>query len=79
MSVDEKLIKNLENQVARLVQQLSDLEEAKAELTEEEYTEMKQETLEQISEFTDSLNRLNKGDLTINSKFTNMRSVSYLS
>lgn len=44
-------------------------------MTEEEYDSMKEETLEQIKEFTATLDRLNKGDVTLNSKITSMRNV----
>lgn len=36
---------------------------------------MKDETLEQIKEFTETLDRLNKGDVTLNSKISSMRNV----
>ncbi|KAL5287788.1 hypothetical protein ACFFRR_008579 [Megaselia abdita] len=34
---------------------------------------MKGETLEQIQEFSDTLNRLQKGDLTLNNKFNELK------
>lgn len=36
---------------------------------------MKEETVDQIKEFTLTLDRLNKGDVTLNSKISSMRSV----
>ncbi|XP_031620866.1 protein LZIC-like [Contarinia nasturtii] len=72
---NETIIKNLENQLERLVQQSADLEDCKNDLTEEEYGSMKEETLEQIKEFTATLDRLNKGDITLNSKISSMREV----
>lgn len=36
---------------------------------------MKKETMEQIKEFTATLDRLNKGDVTLNSKISSMRDV----
>lgn len=45
------------------------------DLTEEEYCSMKDETLEQIREFTATLDRLHKGDVTLNSKISSMRNV----
>lgn len=48
---------------------------ARDDLTEEEYASMKDETLEQIKEFTGTLDRLNKGDVTLNSKISSMRNV----
>lgn len=46
------------------------------DLTEDEYESMKEETLDQIQEFTATLDRLNKGDVTLNSKISSMRHVS---
>lgn len=51
---------------------------ARDDLTEEEYATMKDETLEQIKEFTGTLDRLNKGDVTLNSKISSMRDVGTL-
>lgn len=47
------------------------------ELSQAEYDCMKDETLEQIKEFTDILDQLNKGDVSLNNKFSTMRSVSF--
>jgi hypothetical protein len=38
---------------------------------------MKEETLEQIKEFSESLARMNKGDLSINSQISQMKTVSH--
>jgi hypothetical protein len=43
------------------------------ELSAEEFEAMKEETLEQIKEFSDSLTRMNKGDLSIDTKISQMR------
>lgn len=45
------------------------------DLSKEEYESMKVETLDQIQEFTVTLDRLNKGDVTLNSKISSMRHV----
>ena len=45
------LTKNINDQLERLLSQLSDLEELKEDLTDEEYAEMKADTLAQIEEF----------------------------
>lgn len=45
------------------------------DLSQEEYDSMKEETLDQIQEFTATLDRLNKGDVTLNSKISSMRHV----
>ncbi|XP_076033872.1 protein LZIC-like [Oratosquilla oratoria] len=60
-----KLRKQLEEQLDRLVAQLSDLEECKAELEPEEYEDVKKDTLEQLTEFEASLTRMASGDMTL--------------
>lgn len=45
------------------------------DLSKEEYDSMKVETLDQIQEFTATLDRLNKGDVTLNSRISSMRHV----
>jgi len=59
----DQLRARLESQLDRLLEQLSDLEKDRADLGEEEYSEMRQDTLEQVGEFEASLNRLCSGDL----------------
>ncbi|KAL4645912.1 protein LZIC isoform X2 [Arapaima gigas] len=76
-SETSKLKQNLEEQLDRLMQQLQDLEECRGEqlkmacflhredLEPEEYEETKQETLEQLSEFNDSLEKIISGNMTL--------------
>lgn len=45
---DQMLLKNVQDQLGRLVQQIKDLEECRDDLTEEEYTETKEDTKEQL-------------------------------
>ncbi|XP_015592316.1 protein LZIC [Cephus cinctus] len=61
----DRLKKNLEEQLDRLVQQLEDLEECRDELDTSEYDETKAETMEQLREFSDSLQRMISGDMTL--------------
>lgn len=61
----EKLKSNLEEQLDRLVQQLADLEEAKEDLDAEEYEETKQETMDQLTEFKESLDNMVGGNLSL--------------
>ena len=49
--MDSQLQKNITEQLDRLMSQLSDLDELKDELSQEEYEELKTETLGQIQEF----------------------------
>ncbi|EFA03820.1 protein LZIC [Tribolium castaneum] len=60
-----KLKQNLENQLDRLVEQLGDLENCKADLDPEEYEETKQDTMDQLKELNDSLSKLVKGDISL--------------
>jgi len=55
------------------VEQLKDLESCKDELPEDELDAVKEETLEQIQEFGETINRLQKGDLTLNNKFHELK------
>lgn len=64
-SETEKLKKNLEEQLDRLVAQLADLEEVKEDLDKDEYEETKKETLEQLREFNESLKKMMAGDMTL--------------
>ncbi|XP_015118457.1 protein LZIC isoform X1 [Diachasma alloeum] len=61
----ESLKRNLEEQLDRLVQQLEDLEECKEDLDESEYKETKGETMDQLREFNESLQRMISGDMTL--------------
>nr|XP_033777621.1 protein LZIC isoform X3 [Geotrypetes seraphini] len=60
-----KLKQNLEEQLDRLMQQLQDLEACRDDLDEDEYEETKKETLEQLSEFSDSLKKIMSGNMTL--------------
>lgn len=64
-SETDKLKQNLEEQLNRLVVQLGDLEECRDDLDEDEYEETKTETLEQLKEFQQSLNKMVAGDMTL--------------
>ncbi|XP_033097837.1 protein LZIC-like [Anneissia japonica] len=61
----DRLQQNLEEQLDRLMAQLQDLEECKEELDEDEYEETKQETIEQLKEFKESLNKMAEGNMTL--------------
>ncbi|KAL6119812.1 lzic [Pungitius sinensis] len=68
-----KLRQNMEGQLDRLMQQLQDLEECREELDDEEYEETKKETLEQLSEFNDSLKKIMTGDMTLVDELSGMQ------
>eukprot|EP01096_Ripella_sp_DP13-Kostka_P017490 TRINITY_DN8952_c0_g1_i1.p1 TRINITY_DN8952_c0_g1~~TRINITY_DN8952_c0_g1_i1.p1 ORF type:complete len:195 (+),score=98.10 TRINITY_DN8952_c0_g1_i1:368-952(+) len=59
------LIENVEDQLNRLLAQLEDLEELRADLDDDEYTETKQDTLEQLQEFQATLDKMIKGDMSL--------------
>ena len=62
-SETQKLKAQLQSQLERLLDQLQDLENSKEELDEEEYSDMREDTLEQVEEFQASLTKLSSGDL----------------
>ncbi|XP_004863690.1 protein LZIC isoform X2 [Heterocephalus glaber] len=68
-----KLKQNLEEQLDRLMQQLQDLEECREELDTDEYEETKKETLEQLSEFNDSLKKIMSGNMTLVDELSGMQ------
>ncbi|XP_065277379.1 protein LZIC isoform X3 [Emys orbicularis] len=68
-----KLKQNLEEQLDRLMQQLQDLEECREELDADEYEETKKETLEQLSEFNDSLKKIMSGNMTLIDELSGMQ------
>ena len=45
---DKLLLKNVNDQLCRLVQQIQDLEECKEDMTDDEYKESKDDTREQL-------------------------------
>lgn len=69
----EKLKSNLEEQLDRLVQQLADLEEAKDDLDTDEYEETKQETMDQLTEFKESLDNMVGGNLSLVDQLSGMQ------
>lgn len=72
-SETKKLKQNLEEQLDRLVAQLSDLEECREDLDADEYEETKRETLEQLKEFNDSLSKMKGGDMTLVDQLNRMQ------
>ncbi|KFM79575.1 Protein LZIC, partial [Stegodyphus mimosarum] len=60
-----RLKHNLEDQLDRLMAQLTDLEECKNELDNDEYEETKSETIEQLKEFNISLSKIISGNMTL--------------
>lgn len=72
-SETQKLKQNLEEQLDRLVAQLSDLEECKEDLDEDEYEETKKETVEQLKEFKETLDKFAAGNVTLVDDISSMQ------
>ncbi|KAL4221494.1 hypothetical protein ACF0H5_019751 [Mactra antiquata] len=68
-----KLISNLEEQLERLMQQLTDLEELKEDLDADEYEDTKNDTIEQLKEFKESLDKMMGGDLSLVDELNSMQ------
>ncbi len=60
-----KLQTNVEEQLNRLLAQLKDIEEMKADLGPDEYKSTKAETIEQLKEFEASLKKMMAGNMTL--------------
>lgn len=61
----KKLREKIEYQLNRLLTQLKDLEELKADFEEEEYFSIKEDTLQQLSIFEKQLDKWKSGDITL--------------
>ena len=68
-----RLRANAEEQVTRLLTQLSDLEELRDELDDDEYEETRADTLTQLEEFKASLARMAAGDVTLVNELESIR------
>ncbi|CRK87029.1 CLUMA_CG000816, isoform A [Clunio marinus] len=73
MDHETQLIKNLENQLKRLISELEDLEETKHEIDVQEYMELKGEFLDQTKVISEALESMSKGDVSLNSKYSLMK------
>lgn len=58
---------------AGLLTQLQDLEELRDEIDDDEYAEVRNDTLEQLKEFDAQLNRMAQGDLTLVSELGSIK------
>ena len=56
------LRQNLHTQLDRLIDQLADLDQTKDEMDIEEYREARQDTVDQLEEFSKSLEKMKNGD-----------------
>ncbi|MDP2437799.1 MAG: hypothetical protein Q8P67_18820 [archaeon] len=73
-SSETNLLKaNVEDQLQRLLTQLQDVEAMKDDLDEDEYNELKQETIQQLKEFQGTLRKMMEGDVTLVDKLGSMQ------
>ncbi|KAF8796120.1 protein LZIC-like [Argiope bruennichi] len=73
LSETNKLKHNLEEQLDRLVSQLSDLEECESDMDEDEFAEAKAETVDQLREFNATLSKIMSGNMTLVDELGNMQ------
>jgi len=74
---DKKLISNMVDEVTRLNEQLVDLEKYRSEVSDEEYIQIKKETLDQLVEKTQILNKMKTGDMTTLTQVEEAQIVKY--
>eukprot|EP00695_Tsukubamonas_globosa_P004002 TRINITY_DN968_c0_g1_i1.p1 TRINITY_DN968_c0_g1~~TRINITY_DN968_c0_g1_i1.p1 ORF type:complete len:189 (+),score=76.46 TRINITY_DN968_c0_g1_i1:58-624(+) len=72
-SQTEKLKKQLEEQLNRLLKQLEDCEELKDMMEPDEYETTKKETLEQMQDFSRTLQKMMSGDVSLVSELGSVR------
>ena len=60
---------NIEDQLERLLSQLADSDELKAELSDEEYQSEKKSTLEQLTEFQATLEKMTAGSVSLTTQY----------
>jgi hypothetical protein len=75
-SFDQKLIKNVIDEINRLKSQLDDLEVYKDELSDDEINSMKKETLDQLINNTKILEKMKTGDITTTTAVEDARLVN---
>ena len=73
MDTNNKLIQNIVNDTKRLNSQLKDLEEFKADYDEEEYNNIKKDTLNQLLENTKIIDNMTKGNLSTNTELEDLK------
>ncbi|TMS40216.1 hypothetical protein L596_006620 [Steinernema carpocapsae] len=62
---NQRLINNVHEQLDRLSRQLREIENEKEEMDEEDYLEMKTDTIEQLKNLSLTLERIQSGDMTV--------------
>ncbi|KAK5968488.1 hypothetical protein GCK32_006905 [Trichostrongylus colubriformis] len=70
---DVVLVGNLQNQLDRLMNQLSDLEEERPNMDAKEYEELKTETMEELQDLSRTLEKMTGGSITVIDNLTATR------
>ncbi|CAI2345905.1 unnamed protein product [Caenorhabditis sp. 36 PRJEB53466] len=65
MKVDEVLINNAQKTIDRLIRQLTEIDNEKDSLSEKEYKELREDTVNQLEEFGKIVERLQGGDVSL--------------
>ena len=71
----DKLKQNVQDQLQRLLQQLSDLKEEKDSFDPAEFAEMEKDTLDQLRDFQESLKRMTEGNLSLADELSSVKLV----
>lgn len=77
MNYDQKLVKNVLDEIERLNSQLKDLETYKSELSVEEYDEEKIQSVEKLMYNKQLLEKMQAGDLTTSSALDTAKKVIF--
>ncbi|CAG9529583.1 unnamed protein product [Cercopithifilaria johnstoni] len=67
---DAKLVSNIRSQLDRLMLQLTEIEQERDSLDNDEYVEMKNDTVEQLKELERTLDRMKCGDVSLTDELT---------
>ncbi|CCD72515.1 Beta-catenin-interacting ICAT domain-containing protein [Caenorhabditis elegans] len=65
MGVDDLLIKNAQKTIDRLIRQLAEIEQEENNLEEDEYRELREDTVNQLQEYGKIVERLQGGDVSL--------------
>lgn len=76
MDYDDKLIQNVISEIKRLNTQLTDLEEYKSEVSAEEYSSIKESTLNELISQKNLLEKMKNKDLSTNTEADNAQKVN---
>uniref|UniRef100_A0A1I7YH29 HAP1 N-terminal domain-containing protein n=1 Tax=Steinernema glaseri TaxID=37863 RepID=A0A1I7YH29_9BILA len=75
---NQRLITNVHEQLDRLTRQLRDIEREKDAMDEEDYREMKADTIDQLNDLSLTLERMQSGDMSVFDELSTTRLVCLL-